>query len=170
MTVATDMCFLTYETGPNSNRVNTSIPVTCTSTSNLTTLIVSLPGTSATNYPNSNSQAYQLVVYGISILGSSISQSITLTLRDNSGSYIIETGTRLLTTTVANPLNIAINQITYQYNNPIVKSSIFVIFTLPRNLYLDETLVIIMGKDLSDSNTIVQKLNIVLFDSSGNKI
>lgn len=110
------------------------------------------------------------MVYGVGITASSISQSITLTLRDNSGSYIIETGTRLLTTTVANPLNIAINQITYQYNNPIVKSSIFVIFTLPRNLYLDETLVIIMGKDLSDSNTIVQKLNIVLFDSSGNKI
>jgi hypothetical protein len=83
------MCFLTYETGPNSNRVNTSIPVTCTSTSNLTTLIVSLPGTSAMNYPNSNSQAYQLVVYGISILGSSISQSINLTLRDKSGGYII---------------------------------------------------------------------------------
>jgi hypothetical protein len=35
----------------------------------------------------------------------------------------------------------------------------FISFTLPRSLYLDETFVMVMGKDLSDSNTLVQKFN-----------
>lgn len=86
MTVNTDYCYLTYMTDSVSN---TSIPVTCSSTSNQTSLIVNLPGTSATNYPNSNHPSYQLVVYGISILETSMSQAVTLTLRDNSGTYII---------------------------------------------------------------------------------
>lgn len=167
MTIATNYCYLTYTTGSVSN---TSIPVTCTSSSNQTQLIVSLPGTASSNYPNLNGPSYVLQVYGVGITASSISQSITLTLRDNSGSYIIETGTRLLTTTVSNPQTISINQITYQYNNPIVKSSMFISFTLPRSLYLDETFVMIMGKDLSDSNTLVQKLNIILTDSANNTI
>lgn len=86
MTISTNLCYLTYTTSLVSN---TSIPVTCSSASNQTVLVVSLPGTSGPNYPNSNQPAYQLVVYGVSILESSISQSITLTLRDNSGGYII---------------------------------------------------------------------------------
>lgn len=167
MTIATNYCYLSYTTGSVGN---TSIPVTCTSSSNQTQLVVSLPGTASSNYPNSNGPTYVLQVYGVGITASSISQSITLTLRDNSGSYIIETGTRLLTTTVSNPLTISINQITYQYNNPIVKSSMFISFTLPRSLYLDETFVMIMGKDLSDSNTLVQKLNIILTDGTNTTI
>lgn len=46
----------------------------------------------------------------------------------------------------------------------------YISFTLPRSLYIDETFVIILGKDLSDSNTLIQKLNIQLYDSSGNVI
>lgn len=133
MVISTNLCYLTYTATSVSN---TSIPVTCASTSNQTRLVVSLPGTSSTNYPNTNA-LYNLLVYGVGILSSSISQSITLTLRDYSGSYIIETGTRLLTTTVANPLSISISQITYQFNNPIVKSSMFIAFQLPRRLYED---------------------------------
>ena len=85
MVISTNLCYLTYTATSVSN---TSIPVTCASTSNQTRLVVSLPGTSATNYPNTNA-LYNLLVYGVGILSSSISQSITLTLRDYSGSYII---------------------------------------------------------------------------------
>lgn len=46
----------------------------------------------------------------------------------------------------------------------------FVLFTLPRNLYLDETFVMIMGKDLSDANTLVDKLGIILLDGFGDPI
>jgi hypothetical protein len=106
MTISTKYCYLSYVT---NTVTNTSIPVTCTSASNQSQLIVSLPGTASSNYPNTNNPNYILQVYGVSITAASISQWITLTLRDNSGSYIIETGTRLLTTTVANPQSISIN-------------------------------------------------------------
>jgi hypothetical protein len=43
MTISTNYCFLTYSTDVITN---TSIPVTCTSSSNQTSLVVSLPGTS----------------------------------------------------------------------------------------------------------------------------
>lgn len=64
MTVSTDVCQLTYTTDTVSN---TSIPVTCTSTSNQTNLIVSLPDTAASNYPNTVNPSYVLKVFGIGI-------------------------------------------------------------------------------------------------------
>lgn len=46
----------------------------------------------------------------------------------------------------------------------------FVLFTLPRSLHQDEDFVMIMGQDLSDANTLISKINIVLLDSNGNII
>lgn len=46
----------------------------------------------------------------------------------------------------------------------------FVLFTLPRSLYLDETFLMIMGKDLSDANTFISKIHIVLADQTGSVI
>lgn len=88
----------------------------------------------------------------MSIEAEEISQSITLYLQDSTGKYVIEKGTRILTTTVALPFNIEIDEIVYSYLSPLSANKISISFYLPRGIYDDERLGFIMGKDLSDVN------------------
>lgn len=60
----------------------------------------------AYHYPAANFTAQ---VNGISIQADQISQSVTVYLTDSTGKYIIEKGTRILTTTVAQPQSIDVN-------------------------------------------------------------
>ena len=55
------------------------------------------------HYPANN---FTVTVHGISIIADQISQSVTVYLTDSTGKYIIETGNRILTTTVAIPSTI----------------------------------------------------------------
>jgi hypothetical protein len=57
-------------------------------------------------YPAHN---FSATVNGISITADQISQSVTLYLTDSTGRYIIEKGTRILTTTVAQPQSIIVD-------------------------------------------------------------
>ena len=52
------------------------------------------------HYPADN---FTLRVHGVSIMATEISQSITVFLKDSTERYVIEKGTRILTTTVALP-------------------------------------------------------------------
>lgn len=78
MTVATNTCFLTASNG-------TSIPVTCTSSTNNANVTVSLLGTMGF-YPAGQ---FTLVVYGMGISSNSLSQSMTLYLYDPAVQYVI---------------------------------------------------------------------------------
>jgi len=89
MTVATNICYLYQSNG-------TSIPVTCSSSSDNKNVTVSMSGWQF--YP---AGMYTLVVYGIGISSSSLSQSVTLYLYDSGLQFVIETGVRILVTTVA---------------------------------------------------------------------
>lgn len=91
-------------------------------------------------------------------------------LRDPTSSYVIETGTRILITSVSQFDPIYINEVKYSKNNPIVYSSFRIKFQLPRQLNADEVFVIVMSKDLSNLNTIYSKLNIILYDSTNTVI
>jgi hypothetical protein len=51
-----------------------------------------------------------------------------MSIRDPSGSYIVEQGTRILMTTVSTYFPIYIDQVTYFKNNPIVMSGFFINF------------------------------------------
>lgn len=51
-----------------------------------------------------------------------------MSIRDPSGSYIVEQGTRILMTTVSTYFPIYIDQVTYFKNNPIVVSGFFINF------------------------------------------
>lgn len=108
MTVATDICFLTASNG-------TSIPVTCISSTDNTNVTVTLLG-SLGFYPAGN---FTLVVYGMGISSNSLSQSMTLYLYDSAIQYVIETGVRILMTTIASLDYISLTQILYSYSNPL---------------------------------------------------
>lgn len=73
-------------------------------------------------------------------------------LHDSTGKYVIEKGTRIFTTTVAQPENIEVSEIVYSYVTPMSSNRLSLSFTLPRSLHSDERLGFIMGKDLSDVN------------------
>ena len=83
---------------------------------------------------------------------------------------MIETGKRILLTSVSDFRPVEITEISYTKNNPIVYSSFEIKFSLPRQLNDDESLAIVMSKDLSNLNTIFSKLNVQLFDSTGTQI
>ncbi len=108
LTVATDICFLTSLNG-------TSIPVTCTSSTDNLNVTAALSG-GIGFYPAGN---YTLVIYGVGITSNSLSQSMTLYLYDQAIQYAIETGVRILTTTISSVSQISLNQIMYSYLNPL---------------------------------------------------
>jgi hypothetical protein len=88
MTIATNVCYF---------YINSSlVPSNCKSTQNDTTLVVTLLGTSF--YPAGN---FTLVIAGVGISSTSISNSLTLYLYDVTDTYVIESGNRILTTTIA---------------------------------------------------------------------
>lgn len=89
MTVDTNICYLSLTNG-------TSVPVTCSSSSDNKNVTVAMSGWEF--YP---AGSFTLVVYGIGISNSSLSQSVTLYLYDSSLQFVIETGVRILTTTIA---------------------------------------------------------------------
>ncbi len=78
------------------------------------------------------------MVYGVGISNSSLSQSITLYLYDSGLQFIIETGVRILTTTIAGLSYISLTEITYAYLNPLSFNTMNISFYLPRPLYKDE--------------------------------
>jgi hypothetical protein len=77
LTVATNICYLTSTNG--------SIPVTCTSSSDNLNVTVSLIG-GIGFYPAGN---FTLVIYGVGITSTSLSQSMTLYVYDQAVQYII---------------------------------------------------------------------------------
>lgn len=78
-----------------------------------------------------------MVVYGIGISDTSLSQSITLYLYEATTSFVIETGVRILTTTIAGLSSISLTEIMYSYLNPLSYSTMTINFYLPRPLYTD---------------------------------
>lgn len=96
---------------------------------------------------------FTLVVYGIGINNSSLSQSMILYLYDSSLQFVIETGVRIITTTIAGLSYISLTEIMYSYLNPLSNNKMSIVFYLPRQLYQDEQFAFIIGQDLSDVNT-----------------
>jgi hypothetical protein len=79
LTVATNICYLTASNG-------TSIPVTCSSSSDNQNVTVALQGSSIGYFPAGN---FTLVIYGVGISNNSLSQSMTLYLYDSAIQYVI---------------------------------------------------------------------------------
>lgn len=113
---------------------------------------------------------YSLKIFGISILSDTIIHYVTAELRDPTGSYTVETGTRILITKVSQEFPVFVTEVEYSKNNPIVVSSFTIKFELPRQLNEDESFAIVMSKDLSNLNTIPSKMSIYLYDSSNTLI
>ena len=88
MTVATSTCSLAAANG-------TDIPVTCSSSTDNLNVTAAMTGWEF--YP---AGTYTLTIYGVGI-SNTISQSMTLYLYDSTVEYVIESGVRLLMTTVA---------------------------------------------------------------------
>lgn len=97
--------------------------------------------------------SFSLVIYGVGISKNSLSQSMTVYLYDSSIQYVIETGVRILMTTIASLSYISLTQIMYSYLNPLSYSTMTIEFSLPRMLYQDEQFAFVIGQDLSDVNT-----------------
>ena len=161
MDIATDVCHVYL---PNGTEVESS----CSSTEDNKNVSISMVDNwGAYHYPPDN---FTVTVSGVSIDANEISQSITVYLQDITGKYTIETGTRILTTTVANPHIIEIHEIAYSYNSPLSSNTLSIKFYLPREIYSDERLGFVMGKDLSDVNLEINRLRIVLTRSDGLEI
>lgn len=158
MNVATDECSVFLPNG-------TKLVSTCSSTTDNKNVTISLTDTyNSYHYP---ADTFTASVNGISIIADQISQSVTMYLYDSTGKYVIETGNRILTTTVARPSSIEIDEIVYKYVSPLSANKISIRFYLPRNIYSDERLGFIMGKDLSDVNLELERMRIVLTRSDG---
>lgn len=155
MTVATNRCYLSAASGA-------SIPVTCASSSDNQNVTATM--TSSGFYPIGN---FTLIVYGIGITKNTLSQSITLYLYDDTIQYVIESGVRILMTTIANLDYISLNQILYSYLNPLSYNTMKIEFSLPRVLYEDEQFAFVIGQDLSDVNSENARLNIVIVRDDG---
>ena len=126
--VSTNLCSMIYTYS------NVTIPISsCAPNTNLNVLTVTL-GNSA-RLPAATS--YSLLINGISIDSSQISNYITFQFMDPTGSYAIEQKTSILTTSVSQNFPIYITQVFFAYNNPVVTSSLFLNFTLPRSLNKD---------------------------------
>lgn len=128
MYVSTNMC--------NAVNLNTSSTVaitSCVPNTNKNILIVTLNNT--VRLPALNN--YTLTINGISIDSSAIANYVYFEVRDPTGSYTIESATKILITMVAQDFPIYLNQINYAKNNPVVQSNLFINFTLPRPLNSD---------------------------------
>lgn len=155
MTVSTNICYLYVANG-------TAIPVTCTSSSDNKNVTVAITGWQF--YP---AGTFTLVVYGMGISSSALSQSVSLYLYDPGLQFVIETGVRILTTTIAGLSYISLTEIMYAYLNPLSYNSMTIVFYLPRPLYTDEQFAFVIGQDLSDMNTEVLRLNIKVTRQDG---
>lgn len=159
MQVSTSTCSMTQ-------LPSTLIPGVCSSNTDKNQLSLTMQNTQ--RLPALNS--YRVIVYGISIISTTIIQNIKVSIMDPTNSYVIETGVRILLTSVDSFNPIYISEVKYSKNNPIVYSSFYISFQLPRQLNSDEVFAIVMSKDLSNLNTISSKLNVVLRDSTGTVI
>jgi len=86
---------------------------------------------------------------------------------DPTGSYIVEQKTVLLMTSVAQDFPIYITEVDFTFNNPVVSSTLILKFTLPRNLYNDESFALVMSKDFTNLNSIPCKIRIRLLQADG---
>jgi hypothetical protein len=128
MYVSTNLCSMKYSAN------SASIPVTsCSPNNNLNVLNIQLANTA--RLPGLNS--YSLIVNGISIDASQIENYIQLQVMDPTGSYAIESKNVILITSVTQNFPIYITQVNFAINNPVVTSSLFLNFTLPRPLNSD---------------------------------
>ena len=118
MQVSTNMC--EFKQLPSTDVENT-----CESNTDKNELTVSLAN--AERLSNAD-LTYSLKIYGISILSDTIIHYITAELRDPTGSYSIETGTRILITKVSQEFPVFITEVQYSKNNPIVVSSFTINF------------------------------------------
>lgn len=73
----------------------------------------------------------------------------------------------ILVPSVAQNFPIYITQVNFAINNPVVTSSLFLNFTLPRPLNSDESFAIIMSKDFTNLNNIPSKMRIRLMQADG---
>ena len=92
---------------------------------------------------------------------------MTLYLYDSTLEFVIETGVRILTTTIAGLKYISLTEIMYAYLNPLSYNTMTINFYLPRQLYKDEEFAFIIGEDLSDVNTEVSRLKIQIQRQDG---
>ena len=155
MSVSTSTCFLYFNNG-------TQIAVTCSSSDDNANVTVTMTGWQF--YP---AGTFTLVVHGIGISNASLSQSMTLYLYEPNLEFSIETGVRILTTTIAGLSYISLTEITYSYVNPLSYTTMNILFNLPRPLYKDEQFAFVIGEDLSDVNTQVSRLNIHITRQDG---
>ena len=155
MAVSTSTCFLYFNNG-------TEIPVTCSSSTDNLNVTVAMTG-----WEFHPAGEFRLVVYGIGLDSASLSQSVTLYLYDNSLQFVIETGVRILTTTIAGLSYISLTEILYAYLNPLSYNTMTINFYLPRPLYTDEEFAFIIGEDLSDVNTEVSRMRILITRQDG---
>ena len=103
MSIATNLCSMTYANG-------TVVPIaSCVSSTNLTILTITLGNTA--RLPGDTS--YSIVLNGISITASQISNYITLQFKDPTNAYVIEERTRILITSVANDFPIQVTQVRF---------------------------------------------------------
>ena len=86
---------------------------------------------------------------------------------DPTNSYAIEQKTRILLTSVAHDFAIYITQVNFDKNNPIVPSSLFLNFTLPRSLNADEAFALVLSKDFMNLNNIPSKMRIRVMQADG---
>ena len=110
---------------------------------------------------------YTLIVYGVGITENTLSQSISFYLYDDTVQYIIESGVRILMTTIANLDYISLSQILYSYINPLSYNTMKIQFSLPRVLYEDQQFAFVIGQDLSDVNSENARLNIQILRDDG---
>lgn len=127
LTVSTDKCEL--------SRLSDSYvaPSTCLSNTDKSEIVISLKNTE--RLPAGTE--YTLKIYGLEILSNTIIHNAVMSIRDPSGGYYIESGSRILITSVSSYFPIYIEQMTYLKNNPIVVSGFNIIFSLPRKLNRD---------------------------------
>lgn len=92
---------------------------------------------------------------------------MTLYLYDSSLEFVIETGVRILMTTIAGLSYISLTEIMYTYLNPLSYTTMTIKFYLPRLLYTDEEFAFVIGEDLSDVNTEVSRISIHIIRQDG---
>jgi hypothetical protein len=156
--VSTNLCSMTYA------GTGTAVPIlSCLPNTNLNQLTITLGNTA--RLPAGT--AYSVVVNGMSIDASQISNYLTFQVMDPTGSYPIEQKTRILLTSVAQDFPIYITQVNFGKNNPIVPSSLFLNFTLPRPLNADEAFALVLSKDFNTLNNVPAKMKLRLMQADG---
>lgn len=111
--------------------------------------------------------AYSIVINGMSIDASQISNYLTFRVMDPTNAYAIEERTRILMTSVAQDFPIEITQFNFDKSNPVVPSVLYLNFTLPRMLNSDEAFALVLNPDFVTLNNIPSKINIRLLMADG---